>query len=153
MGRRGVHPNQHERWVFNRLAGAYAHRPEYPEALVERLGALALDGRHVAELGAGTGHLALALARAGWEVTAVEPARAMLDELVRRTAGLPIRAVHAAAEQTGLEPGAFDLVVVADAIHWMDPALAAREGGAVWSRELRLSCGKRGQATFPTTEK
>jgi hypothetical protein len=32
MGRRGVRVDQDERWVFNRLAGAYRARPGYPAA-------------------------------------------------------------------------------------------------------------------------
>jgi SAM-dependent methyltransferase len=40
--------------------------------------------------------------------------------------------VHAAAEATGLPTGAFDLVVVADALHWIDP----RRGGCEAARLL-----------------
>jgi SAM-dependent methyltransferase len=156
------------RWVFNRLADDYAVRPGYPEALVARLLGLAGGpGARVAELGAGTGLLALALARAGARVHAVEPARAMLQAL-RAAAGLPaggagaaeggapaegeaaapgaalpvgagaVTPVHASGEATGLPGGAFALVVLADALHWVDAARAGAEasrllapGGAV----------------------
>ena len=37
--------------------------------------------------------------------------------------------VHAAAEATGLPGGAFDLVVLADALHWTDAARCGREAG------------------------
>lgn len=138
MGRHGIPPSDAGRWVFNRLVEDYLARPPYPPALVERLSALAGPAGRVADLGAGTGHLALPLGRRGLRVDAVEPAEAMLRALSERAAGLPVRPVHAAAEETGLPPGAYALVLIADALHWIDPALAGEEarrllapGGAV----------------------
>jgi SAM-dependent methyltransferase len=114
--------------VFNRLAVDYRSRPGYPPALAARLLALAGGrGARVADLGAGTGHLALPLARLGARVHAVEPARAMLDALVTEARGLPIEPIHAAAEETGLSPRAFDLVLLADALQWVDPERCGRE--------------------------
>jgi SAM-dependent methyltransferase len=128
MSRRDARVTDPSRWVFNRLAADYRHRPPYPAALVERLLALAGGpGARVADLGAGTGHLALPLARLGARVHAVEPARAMLEALAAQAAGLPLTPVHAAAEETGLEGGAFDLVLLADALHWVDPDRGGRE--------------------------
>lgn len=122
MSRRGVPVSDPARWVFNRLAAAYASRPPYPAALVARLLELAGGpGARVADLGAGTGHLAIPLARLGARVHAVEPARAMLDALAAEAAGLPVVPVHAAAEESGLDPGAFDVVLLADALQWVDP--------------------------------
>lgn len=132
MSRRAISVEDDARWVFNRLAGDYAARPGYPEALVGRLLALAGGpGARVAELGAGTGLLALALARAGARVHAVEPARAMLEALrAGAAAGVgagEVTAIHAAGEATGLPAGGFGLVVLADALHWVDAARAGRE--------------------------
>lgn len=132
MGRRGVKVEEADRWVFNRLAGAYRHRIRYPAELLERLSALAASGsRTVVDLGAGTGHLALPLAARGLAVTAVEPARAMLDVLAAAAAerSLPVEVIHAAAEATGLAGGRFSLVLFADAAQWVDPELAGREAG------------------------
>ena len=149
VSRKDISVDDDARWVFNRLAADYAARPGYPEPLVDRLQALAGGpGARVAELGAGTGLLALALAQAGARVHAVEPARAMLEALRTRAAGAgldrparpgeasgpaplvapgAVSAVHATAEATGLPGGAFDLVVLADALHWVDAASAGRE--------------------------
>lgn len=129
MSRRDVAPGDHGRWVFNRLAGPYAARPEYPAALLDRLAALAGGpGARVADLGAGTGLVALPLAARGLRVAAVEPAAEMLAALAA-VAAPGVTAVHAAAEATGLEAGGFALVVLADALQWIDPARGGAEAG------------------------
>jgi SAM-dependent methyltransferase len=150
VSRRGISVEDDGRWVFNRLAADYAARPDYPAELVARLIELAGGpGARVAELGAGTGLLSLALADAGAAVQAVEPARAMLEALRSAAArervagaapargpelgspqpGAPgtVTPVHATGEATGLPDGAFDLVVLADSLHWVDAARAGRE--------------------------
>jgi ubiquinone/menaquinone biosynthesis C-methylase UbiE len=146
MGRRGILVDDDARWVFNRLASDYAARPGYPASLVARLLALAGGrGGRIADLGAGTGHLAIPLAAAGARVTAVEPARAMLRALERAARGA-VAAVHASAEATTLPAASQDLAVIADALHWVDPDAAGRElarvvapGGAIAIVEVRLA--------------
>lgn len=128
MTRRGASPRDPSRWVFNRLAEDYRRRPGYPGPLLERLLELAGGpGARVLDLGAGTGALAVPLARRGARVHAVEPAAAMLDVLREDARGLDVVPVHAAAEDTGLPSAAFDLVVLADAVQWVDPERAGRE--------------------------
>lgn len=134
MGRRSVPLSDQDRWVFNRVADAYRARPPYPAALVDRLAALAGGaGARVADLGAGTGLAALPLAARGLHVDAVEPAAAMLCVAAERLAAEEpgaagrLRLVHATAERSGLPGGAFDLVLLADVVQWVDPELAGGE--------------------------
>ena len=142
MGRRGVGVDDDDRWVFNRLAEDYRARPGYPAALVDRLAALAGEGGSVVDLGAGTGLLALPLAARGIAVHAVEPASAMLDVLREGARALPIDPVHATAEETGLPAGGASLVLVSDALHWIEPEAAGHEAARLltaggrwrWSR-------------------
>ena len=137
LGRRKVRLEDPSRWVFNRMADVYDARPPYPVALVDALAALArMPGARVADLGAGIGHLALPLAARGYDVTAVEPAADMLERLraEARTRGLALRAVHGAAEALSAPAASIDLVVVADALHFMDAQLTAEEIARVLRR-------------------
>jgi len=117
-------------WVFNRMADVYAARPAYPRALLDAITALATEsGPRIGDLGAGIGHFALPLAAHGFQVTAVEPARAMLDRLEAeaRAQGLSVAALHAAAEAVPVSAASFDLVLIADALHFLDAEQAGTE--------------------------
>jgi SAM-dependent methyltransferase len=61
------------------------------------------EGDPVLDVGAGTGRVALDLARRGHSVTALDRDRELLAELQRRAAGLPVRAVIADARDFRLE--------------------------------------------------
>src|SRR5450759_909202 len=130
LGRRKVGINDASRWVFNRMADVYDARPAYPAALVDALaGLVAPIGGRVGDLGAGIGHLALPLAGRGLDVCAIEPALAMLDRLraAARDRSIGLRTFHATAEALPLAPASLDMVIIADALHFMDAELAARE--------------------------
>ncbi|HTU58346.1 MAG TPA: methyltransferase domain-containing protein, partial [Polyangiales bacterium] len=119
-----------ERWVFNRMADVYDARPAYPQTLIDALCALAAStGPRVLDVGAGIGHLALPLAARGLQVTAIDPAEAMLQRLRAACSarGVNVDVRHAKAEALPFDSGAFDLVVIADALHFIDSELCARE--------------------------
>jgi SAM-dependent methyltransferase len=69
------------------------------------------EGRPVLDVGAGTGRVTLALARAGHAVVALDSDRQLLDELARRAAGLPVQTVCADARDFSLG-SLFGLIVV-----------------------------------------
>ncbi|HEX3697083.1 MAG TPA: class I SAM-dependent methyltransferase [Polyangia bacterium] len=129
LGRRKVALADQTRWVFNRMADVYPARPPYPTALIDALADLVRPGARVGDLGAGIGHVALPLAARGFAVEAIEPAASMLGELRVQAARrrLAVRAHHATAEALPVATAALELVVVADALHFLDAELTARE--------------------------
>ena len=133
IGRRKARLDDESAWIFNRMVDAYQARPPYPTALVDAVATLATPPARVGDIGAGLGHLALPLAERGFEVIAVEPAAQMLAQLSELAAqrGLSIAAVHGMAEAIPLDDACLELVIVADAVHFLDSERAAPEIGRV----------------------
>jgi SAM-dependent methyltransferase len=110
-------------------------RPGYPRAVIDVLVAeRGLVPEHrVADVGCGTGKLAVLFLDHGNFVFGVEPNAPMREAAVRAFANrASFRAVDGSAESTGLEPGSIDLVVAGQAFHWFDPARTRPE----WTRIL-----------------
>lgn len=110
--------------AFAGQAALYARlRPDYPTAALDV--ALPAEASRVLDLGAGTGKLTGPLLARGTAVIAVEPLESMLAEL-RRSFATAV-AVCGAAEAIPLADATVDAVLVAQAFHWFDPALALPE--------------------------
>ena len=124
---------------YQRAAADYERvRPSYPTQSVAVLAdALELGpGKRVAEVGAGTGKFTRLLALTGARVTAVEPVAAMRARMAEL---LPqVEVVDGLAEATGLDAGAVDAVVAAQAWHWFDPAAALAEAERITHARGRL---------------
>jgi len=136
-----------DRTLFDRSARDYdAARPGYPEQLIDVLlqrSGIPESGR-ILEIGAGTGQLTAPLAERGYRMVAIE-----LGENLSRLAAKNLdrypnaTVVCADFEQYDVEPGAYDLVVSAQAFHWIAPTIgypkvygALRPGGRfalVWN--------------------
>lgn len=112
---------------FSAAVGRYAaHRPSYPDALVDWLLETAGlgPGDPVADVGCGTGISTRLLAARGLDVVGVEPNDAM------RAAAEAAGGAHylkGSAEDTGLTEGGAALVVAAQAFHWFDVPKALAE--------------------------
>ncbi|WP_206737014.1 class I SAM-dependent methyltransferase [Streptomyces sp. GZWMJZ-114] len=95
-------------------------RPPYPQALVDRIVA-ASPGRHVLDVGAGTGIEARQFQAAGCTVLCVEPDERMAD-FARRTR---IEVEVARFEDWQPAGRQFDAVIAGTAWHWVDPVAGA----------------------------
>ncbi|MEV0094094.1 class I SAM-dependent methyltransferase [Streptomyces sp. NPDC050738] len=117
--------------IFDEDAELYDRvRPGYPEGLVADLVARAGlgAGRRVLEIAPGTGQLTVPLARTGAEVTGVELGPAMAAVARRKLAGYSLARVEVGEfESWALPPEPYDLVVIATAYHWLDPAVRVRK--------------------------
>jgi deazaflavin-dependent oxidoreductase (nitroreductase family) len=134
-----------QRVLFDNVAEAYqAGRPAYPEALIEdviTLSGLPADGR-ILEVGCGPGNATLAFARRGYSLLGIELGDRLASLAVQACQPYPkVKIVTGAFEDYPLEEGSFDLVIAAEAFHWIPPkvgfpraAAALKNGGslALW---------------------
>src|SRR5215472_14819764 len=121
---------------FGAIAGAYERgRPPYPFQALDWL--LPPGAARVLDLGAGTGKLTRQLRDRGLDVIAVEPSAGMREELHRAVPGVAVLA--GTAEEIPLADGTVDMVIVAQAWHWVDPALAVPEAARVLAPGGRLA--------------
>jgi SAM-dependent methyltransferase len=101
-----------------------AYRVPYPEALIafvaQRCGLG--PGSPVLDLGSGPGPLAVAFARLGCAVTAIDPEPDMLAAAARgaAAAGVMIDLVEGSSYDLGTRRGPFQAVVMGRSFHWMD---------------------------------
>lgn len=120
---------------FGSAADTYERgRPPYPESALDFL--LPPGTPKVLDLGAGTGKLTRQIRARGLEVVAVDPSEGMLGEL--RRAVPEVDAHVGSAESIPLPDASVDVVLVAQAWHWIDPARAVPEIARVLTPGGRL---------------
>lgn len=130
--------------IYNALAEQYdAYRPHYPAAALLFLVTLGeLDrSSNVADIGTGTGRIALELAKYVRLVYAVDTANVMLEQLQisAEAEGLSnIRTIEAPGEATGLQDESLDLVTLAQAFHWMDKSASLKEASRILKPKKQL---------------
>lgn len=138
------------RTAFDSVALLYdAARPGYPEALFDDVVSLSKipPGGRILEVGCGTGKATEPLARRGYGILCVELGENLAAFTRRRLADYPrVEVLTGAFEDWPEEESAFDLVVSAEAFHWLDQASAYRKisrtlrpGGAIalfWNRHV-----------------
>lgn len=130
------------RTQFDRVAELYDEvRPGYPEALIEdtiTLSSIPPGGR-ILEIGAGTGKATLPFARRGYRMLCLELGARMAALAARNSRSCPhVEILVTAFEDWPAEPAAFQLVMSAQAFHWLDPEVrfqkaadCLRPGGAL----------------------
>jgi SAM-dependent methyltransferase len=109
-------------------------RPTYPAEALDWL--LPAGNPRVIDLGAGTGKLTRQIRARGLQVSAVDPSEGMLARLTAAVPGVPT--LLGAAESIPLPTGSADVVLVAQAWHWVDPVRALPEVARVLAPGGRL---------------
>lgn len=121
-----VHGNRLRAESFGAVAEHYdRYRPTYPDALIDDL--VALGPRDVLDIGCGTGKAAVPLAARGLHVLGVE-ADARMAAVARRH-GIEVEVGD--FETWNAADRSFDLIVCAQAWHWIDPALGVPKAAGV----------------------
>ena len=106
------------RYAFTRQAKQYVtHRPTYPEELINYLVSLVKVRERVWDCATGNGQLACLLAPHFEEVQATD-----ISEEQLRNAKLHKKIIysHSPAEKTNFKGNYFDLITVAQAVHWFN---------------------------------
>jgi SAM-dependent methyltransferase len=129
-----MHKNRLRAESFGNVAERYdCFRPRYPDVLLDAL----LDGRsaRVLDVGTGTGIAAVQLAGRGVSVLGVEPDPRMAA--VARSHGLEVEV----ATFEGWDPDGrrFDLLVAAQAWHWVHPERGAEKAATVLDAGSRIA--------------
>jgi SAM-dependent methyltransferase len=138
------------RSTFDEVALLYDRaRPGYPEALIQDI--ISLSGipprGRILEVGCGPGKATLPFARRGYRMLCLELGPALASLAAEHCRPYPAVEVQAIAfEDWPLQPGAFDLVLSAEAFHWIPAPTgyakateALKEGGALalcWNGHL-----------------
>ena len=128
--------SRERRLVFDEVAELYARvRPGYPDALIDRVLECASErgpASRMLEIGCGGGQATKAFASHGLSIVALEPghnlahyAHEQLDAVCPDNSQVEI--VVTTFEDYALPREPFDLVISAQAFHWLDPVLRFRK--------------------------
>lgn len=130
-------------WDYTTLADAYLKRPDYADAAIDAMLAIARaeKGDQFCDVGAGVAHLTLMLATRGLNVIAVEPNDAMRANGIRRTGGLSnVRWHEGTGEHTGQAAQAFDMVTFGSSFNVCDRPAALQETARILKPRGWFAC-------------
>jgi SAM-dependent methyltransferase len=130
------------RGTFDKVAELYDEaRPGYPEAMVEDVITFSRipAGGRILEVGCGPGKATLPFANRGYAILALELGEALANLAAAHCQPYPhVQIEHTSFEAWPLHARAFDLVICAQAFHWLDPevrltkmAASLRDGGVL----------------------
>ncbi len=130
-------------WDYTTLADAYLKRPDYADAAIDAMLAIAgaEKGDKFCDVGAGVAHLTLMLAARGLDVTAVEPNDAMRANGIKRTEALPNVSWHeGTGEHTGQVAQGFDMVTFGSSFNVCDRQQSLNETARILKPRSWFAC-------------
>ena len=130
-------------WDYTDLAEAYLKRPEYSASAIHDMLSLATvsEGARVCDIGAGVGHLTVALAERKLKVVAVEPNNAMRKLGMERTREFEgVSWIEANAENTNQDDQAFDMVTFGSSFNVVDHVKALKETHRILKPHKWFAC-------------
>jgi len=123
---------------FDTVAGQYdEYRPDYPQELVDSIVALSRlpEGGCILEVGNGTGKATRLFARQGYAIHGIEPGQNLAALAARNLHAYPQVSFEITSfEEWQEQPAGFDLVMSAQAFHWV----AGEIGYPKAARSLKL---------------
>jgi ubiquinone/menaquinone biosynthesis C-methylase UbiE len=93
------------------------YRPKYPAELFNYISGLCAEHKLAWDAACGNGQASVGLAEHFDKVIATDASKSQLEHAIQNP---KVSYQQSTAESSGLESGAFDLVTVATAIHWID---------------------------------
>lgn len=122
------------RTAFDDAAELYDRaRPGYPIEVIETIVAMTGigSGSDILEVGCGTGQITIPFAERGHAILALEPGRNLARLAAANCRAFPdVRIEETTFEEWKVEEGAFDLLLSAQAFHWIDPDIGFARAGA-----------------------
>ncbi len=119
--------DRNARVLFDQAAAAYDEaRPGYPPELIDTLIELAVlpEKARILEIGCGTGQITRAFAERGYKIVAVELGENLARMAADNLADFPkVQVIHSSFEEWITDDSAFDLVLSAQAFHWIEPTV------------------------------
>ena len=133
----------HRATLFDEVASTYHDtRPDYPAAVFDqviRAASLPSDGR-ILEIGCGTGKATLPFASRGLQILCLEPGSNLAAAARIRLKDFPlVQVLNMTFEQWPLQRENFDLVVSAQAFHWVDPTVRLPKTASALKRSGHLA--------------
>lgn len=128
--------------TFEAVADLYAEvRRGYPATLFDDLEALAGlgPGARVLEVGCGTGQATADMAARAGRVLAIDPGQRLVAQARQAVAAANVEFLVASFETAALAPAAFDLVVSAQAWHWVDAEIGHAKAADLLAEGGRLA--------------
>lgn len=127
----------HPKKLFSKQASLYRKfRPQYPSQLLEDLLALVPQKQTLWDCATGSGQVAHALAPYFEQVYATDVNQQQLQQAILKE---NIHYSQQAAEQTSFTTQQFDLITVAQALHWLDAPAFYQEARRVGKKEAILA--------------